>query len=313
MVDVCEEFDVYDLEKLSEPVNNTPFADRVATNAGYAHMYHLKYFAELPEEVLMNCVIEHGFYTMKGAYIYEIMQDASAILTFSSFRKEIIESLYDIKAIPIGPYIRYVGGLISDEETKELHQRNGRTLLVMPAHCSREESKLYDFDELFVTIDKLRKDFEKVIISLPIFDLQRGVNNVFIEKGYDVVAVGCGTDRKYLRRLKTLIELSDAVFANAFTTGLVYAVSLNRPVYLLNQEIIIKNEVKTLYRTEETEIVDKFIEVARDKTFGNISAQIEWGIKYAGFDCLKNKDELKKILLENSRRDSVGRPELYGK
>lgn len=313
MVDEYKDLDVYNLVKLSRPVNNIPLADRVATNAGYAHMYHLKHFSEVPEEMLMNCVIEHGFYTMRGAYIYEIMQDTPTILTFSDFRKEIIESLYDIKAIPIGPYIRYVDGVISDDETEELHRRNGRTLLVMPAHCSREESKIYDFDELFGTIDSLKKEFEKIIVSLPIFDLQRGVHKVFAEKGYDVVAVGAGTDRKYLRRLRTLIELSDAVFANAFTTGLVYAVYLNKPVYLLNQEIKIKNEVKTLYRTEETEIVDKFIEVSSDSTFGNISAQTVWGIKFAGFNCIKNKAELKKILLENSRRDNAGRPELYGK
>ncbi len=293
--------ELYDLEKLKAPVNNVPLADRVATNAGYAHMYHLKKFAGLPEDILMNCVIEHGFYTMDGAYIFEIMQNVPSIITFSEFRKKILEREYDKKAIPVGPYIGYVEGILSEEDTETIHNENGRTLLVMPAHYSREESKIYDYEELFSLFEHYKKSFDRIMVSLPMFDLQRDAHKPFMERGYDVVSVGSGLDCMYLRRLRTLIDLSDAVLANAFTTGLVYSAYLGKPVYLFEQKITIKNEVKILYRTDETEIVDEFRKVSRDDAFGCIEAQTEWGKKYAGFDSIKDKEDLRKILLENAK------------
>lgn len=294
-------FDFYDIEKLKKPINNVPVADRIATNAGYAHMYHLKHYAGVSEDTIMNCVIEHGFYTMNGAYIYEIMQNVPAILTFSKFRKRILEEKYNIEAIPIGPYIEYVDGMGTMDEVSEIRKRNGRTLLVMPAHYSREESKIYDFKELFSEIDRVAKNFDKVIVSLPIFDLQRNVHKIFLEKGYDVVSVGGGGDCSYLRRLKTIIECSDAIMANAFTTGLVYSVYLNKPVYLFNQKVDLRKVVKVLYRTEETEIVEKFEEISSDDSFMNLEQQKKWGYVYAGFDCVKCRDELRQILIANSR------------
>lgn len=296
-----EKLDLYDLELLKEPVNNVPSVDWVATNAGYGHMYHLKKYAGIPEETRMNCAIEHGFYTMYGAYINEIMHNISVILTFSDFRKEIIESRYDIKAVPIGPYIEYVEPLLSQEDVEITKKENGKTLLVMPAHYSKEETKQYDCEELFINLQKQEKLFNKIIVSLPIFDLARGVHSIFLEKGYDVVSVGSGGDTKYLRRLKTLIDCSDAVFANAFTTGLVYSVFMKKPVYLLKQKITVKKESNVLYRTRETNLVQYFSEVSNDCSYNNLDNQIKWGKKYAGFENIISKDDMRRILLANSK------------
>ena len=294
--------DIFDIEQLKVPIENTPEADRVAMNAHYAHMYHLKRYAGLDQNLILTCEIEHGFFTHNGGHWFEQTYNYTCMLTWSDYRKRLLELRYGAKAVPIGPYIHYVDGIYDGEKITEIKKKYGRTLLVMPSHSVFEQKSQYDNDDLEREIRRVSEDFDTVIISLPYFDLQHGIHLRFQKMGYYVVSAGYQNDCFFLKRLRTILELSDAVMANAFTTGLIYAAYLGRPVYLYHQTIRWEMQVRVMYRPREREyLLESLKPLISESNLQNQERLWKWGETYAGFLQTKTREEMKEILLSNSK------------
>ncbi len=297
---------IFDIEELKQFKINTPIVDRISTNGAYGHMYHLKKYVGIAENTRMMCGIEHGFYPYTGAFIHEILYHSDALLTWSSYRKNILERIFGKNAIPIGPYINYVEGLYSHDKVKEIKRKNGRTLLVLPSHSVATESSSYDFNEWLEFLCDIAKGFSKIYISLPYFDLMEEKASRYNMMNSEIVSSGCIEDIDFLSRMKTIIELSDAVCANEFTTGLLYSLFLGKPVLLHEQEI--KRHTKTMptYMPDDDNcVLNEFKEVACVHGLDNYSSQYEWGIRYAGFREIMSKDELNIILSTYAKRGVI--------
>ena len=271
-----------------------------ATNNRYAHAYHIKRYAQIPEDAFLNCTIEHGLNIVHDAVCTnEVSQHCSVILTYSDYRKEIIEKRTDLTAVPIGPYIAYVEGIYQENDIINLKKKYGKTLLVMPTHSAENNEVSYSSLDFLYIIDKVSKNYDTVLICLYYMDIKESVRKLYESRGYIVTSAGRCYDRFFLPRQKSLFDISDAVMGNDFTTAVAYAIYLNKPVYLCKQEVTIKGHITSNERLLErkTKYIDELYELCSDSLFCNLEKQKEWSKYVFGTDCVKSKEELRKILL----------------
>ncbi len=294
-----------DIYKLSYPHCNLPMADFSFTNASYGHAFHLKRFAGIDINSVLNCAIEHGM-NISGENIVsvEVSHPISTILTYSDRRKQIIERQTDLNAVTIGPYIAYAEDYCPLEELTRLKRKLGRTLLVVPVHGNVELEFDYDYRAFIKKIKESAQDFDSVLVCEYYHEINLKNHEPYEKAGFKVVSAGVGDNRYFLSRLKMIIQLADAVIGSVFTTGLAYALYFDKPVYCFRQtaKYINKgnNNVSQLYVNHE--VLNSWYKVCSDPSFGQLDKQKRWGEYYFGFNNVKTREELRDILLPLSRK-----------
>ncbi len=299
IIDKAPNLYIENLKKLSVEINNNVPSDRVATNDMYGHAYHIKKYVEIEEDKVLNCAIEHGSNIgNRFVGIDEVIHPVKTVLAFSEHRKKVIQELTQKTVIPVGPYISYADSYCSNEEIQRRKQKNGRTLLVFPSHSITGANAKYDMDNFILEINKVKKDFDKVMVCLFYQDVRIGLADVYKKQGYEVVCAGYIYDKFFLSRLKMIIQLSDAVIVNGYSTGVAYALCLDKPVYFYQQRITYTNELNYNFmkRKRDYNYLDELVEISSDRYFGNLQKQKEWGNYLFGFDCVKTKESLGEIL-----------------
>ena len=95
-----------------------------------------------------------------------------------------------------------------------------------------------------------------------------------------------------------ILELSDAVISNSFTTGLAYALYCDKPIYYYEQVINFDNKSGNNFTqlSHRKDILEDFIRLSSDRNFGNLAKQKEWGNYYFGFDEVKTKSQMRNLL-----------------
>lgn len=268
------------------------------TNSAYGINYQLKKYANIDLKIPFNCTIEHGVGLREIVCQIEVMHHVSHILTYSPFRENVIKELTDIIPVVIGPYIAYAEEYCTDEHKKMLKSRYGKVLLVMPAHSIQGIDAKYDIYKFIQKIEKIKKEFDTVMICLYWEDLKKGRWRPYTEKKYTVVSSGNPGDPLFLSRLKLILELSDVVVANAFTTGLAYGLYMNKPIGVIG-EMVEFNTTKynNSYELKREDYTKEFYEL-----FGGYSSEItksqrKFGNYMFGLECTKTKKEMNEILL----------------
>lgn len=267
----------------------------------YGVPYHLKKFAGI-DRPLNKCSIEHGLVTGRCVCQCEMDHHVPYVLTFSPFREEVIRELTDIVPIAIGPYIAYAQNYRSKEYTEKMKKKIGRTLLVMPSHSISEMRVEYNVKYFIQQIETARKYFDTVMVSMHFMDLRMGLWKPYKKKGYQIVSSGNTVSPCFLSRLKYIMCLSDAVMVNDVTTGMAYAMYMNRPIRLIRQQI--KFDMSGNNNACELEI-ENYYEQIRDlfdqREFIITKDQREFGKYMFGLDNVKSKREMGELLLSLSR------------
>lgn len=272
----------------------------------YGVSYQLKRFSGINTEVLLNkCMIEHGLGLRRAVCQIEVMHPVSSILTFSPFREEVIKELTDISPIAIGPYIAYAEDYRSKEYIKGIKGKK-RVLLVMPSHSIPGMVADYSISQFIQQIESIKKKFDLVMVCMYFDDLKGGMWKPYHRKGYCIVSAGNAGSPFFLSRLKYIFRLSDAVIANAATTGMAYAMYMNRPISLFQQPIKYKvtncNNAYDLELGLEEQIV-KMNDLFNNTNFIITKEQIEFGKYMFGLENRKSKKEMKELLMSLSRMD----------
>lgn len=235
-------------------------------NTFYGIASTIKKFAGIPQENQFRVPIEHGINLYhESVNLYEIGSPGNYIVTMSKYRKSVIEKKSEKEAIMIGPYIAYAGEYYSAERMEYLKKQKGRTLLVFPTHSTKKFEQEYDTNIFIEAIERVKKDFNTVMVCMYWKDIALGRWKMYKDKGYEIVCAGHLYDQSFLNRLRTIFGLSDAVILNDTGTGLGYAVYLDKPCYIIEQNInqIGKDSNKSLGRVwgkEHFELLDAFHE-----------------------------------------------------
>lgn len=223
--------DIFNYKKLSKNMNLC--TREYGFNAFYGLADILKKQLGIKKEEILIGSIEHGFDYVNSISVIDSKPDI--IYAFGNKRKEYLEKIFPNKNIYcLSPYIQYVESYYSEDEIKKLKNEFGKTLLVMPSHSIMQGSVEFEKAELLKKIEeiKLKFNFKTVIVCLYWKDVLLGNDNIYLEKGYKICTAGHLYDKNFLKRLKSIILLSDVVIGNDIGTNIGYCICLNRPFYL---------------------------------------------------------------------------------
>lgn len=201
----------------------------------YGHLHAIAEYAKLSDEDIRYFpIMEHGvdFWEMvkkpsyprvfQGRYLHDKWRDLN----------KGIPSFY------IGPYIYYAQSAYSEEEISELKRKNGKTLLIVPAHTHEMAEQSYDMKKFVDTVMQRCSPYYDTIMVLAYWaDLKYDLYSLFQKAGAKVVSAGFRGDPNFISRLKTLLLLADTVIGNDLGTFVGYGFFLGKDVYLIENDV----------------------------------------------------------------------------
>lgn len=200
----------------------------------------------------------------------------------------------------VGPYIHYAEPIYGLEKMKEIKKDLGKTLLVFPAH-TYELSHVDFAKESFVdsVFGKYGSDFDTIMVSAYWHDADDSLFELFEKKGAKIVSSGLREDPDFIRRLKTIISLSDKAVGNALGTNIGYCECLGVPFEMLGTDSTSIDDVGNSYVDTETaelarvtNLVTEACSSSADPSAFSAIYNSYWG----GRESIKSKEEIRCIL-----------------
>lgn len=200
-------------------------------NFSNAHIYGIwqALFGDLGVDTIYTPSVEHGL--IFHNQIFNDIEDTSraACVTFGEFRRKIIRQYTKIPVFCVGPYIHYATSFYSEEKIKEERKKNGKTLLFFPRHSTNR-------DELKIEIERYRKylyskqsDFDTILVNTFWWNINDPLTDALKADGYRIVSAGFRDDIMFMRRLKTIIKMSDFAIGDSIGTHVGYCIHLGVP------------------------------------------------------------------------------------
>ena len=229
-------------------------------------------------------------------------------------RKYIHANYKDCILFTVGSYLNYVRSFYSQNRFLTEKKKLGRNLTVFPLHTIHGFTADYDMKEFASNILKETKKFDSFTVCVYFHDYGCGNCDYLVKSmksaGAKIVSAGFHTDPSFARRLKTIILLSDAILTNGLGSHVNHALSLNRPVKLINQHVkahsIIDNnsENKNFFGPYETKEKTVLLQTNGDYCITEEQRQIYEPI--TGFSIKKTPAEmaaifdLSKLVMKNA-------------
>lgn len=179
--------------------------------------------------------VEHGLYFGAGATEELEKYNLPAVLTFGSYRKNMLSEITNRPIYTIGPYIQYVKPY---DNLSDMKKKLGKTILVFPSHSIETNDINYKIDDFIEFINNVKKhtNSKTVLVSLYFTDIEK-YKNVYENYGFKVVCSGYRTDVDFMKKQRSFIELSDYILTNSLGTHIGYAVCLKKPVSFFKQNL----------------------------------------------------------------------------
>lgn len=302
----CEkrkDLDIFSIEELTKDMGMYPTEYYFGTSL-YGIIDVLKEYSEMSIHKKFKGSIEHGLYLGNHYNIEEVKKDMKKILTYGEYRENILKRYSENKIYKIGPYIYYAIGIYSEEKIREIKKNLGKTLVFFPMHSIKEVRAENKSDEIIKELEKLKKEFKTIIICMYYMDIILGRHKRYQEKGYKIVCAGHKNDKYFLKRLRSIIEISDETASNGVGTHIGYSLCLGKGHFIINVPYsfeFLDKESKDIYDKDKIsyEIAEREIEYTFLKRTKKITKeQKKVYYKYWGGNELKSKMELKRILIE---------------
>lgn len=298
--------DLFDYKEIAQPLPKC-YYELCTDNNCFGIGWSLRKYAEV-KKCYCNALVEHGYFF--GTYVQEVekITFANKLLTFGDVRKAHIEAVVkDKEVFQIGPYIHYAPDYYDDVRFTEEKKSLGRTLLVFFSHSGTGESVSFDLDALIAKINSIRNSFQTVVISLFWSDINPETEKRLKDEGYLIFSSGHRYDYYFLSRQKTMIKLADMTMSNSTGTHLAYCSYLNKPHWIMRQEIKTKalNE-KGFANMTIAEMMSKDVvnQQENDELYNAFSEysdvltdyQRKVCDKYFGLSYIRTKEEIKRLI-----------------
>lgn len=280
-----KQLSLFDYVALAKELPYYPI-ENVKDSNFYGYAYHIKKYAGIEK---LRYSLEHGLYNDEYITPHNFLKTTKGILTFNQMRSDLLIEKTNKPSYAIGPYIHYADSLLNEEEMMSYKKELGKVLLFFPSHSTVELITNYNENIVIQKIKDIAKKggFDTVVVCMYYYDiLYCDYARLYVDSGFRIVTAGHRYDINFVSRLKSIIQLSDYVVANDFGTNIGYCVYLNKPYYIINDEVIKK-------RSGIFRLVAEMFTVFND---GITKEQYEICSKYWGFNSIKSKEELKSIL-----------------
>lgn len=299
-------YDLFDYKGIAQPLPKCYYEINTDNNC-FGIGWSLRQYAG-SKRSYCNALVEHGYFF--GTYVQEVekITFTKKLLTFGDVRKNHIEAVVKDKEVyQIGPYVHYAPDYYDDVRFAEEKKRLGRTLLVFFSHSGTGESVSFDLDALIAKINSIRNGFQTVVISLFWSDINPVIEKRLKDEGYLIFSSGHRYDYYFLSRQKTMIKLADMTMSNSTGTHLAYCSYLNKPHWIVRQEIkskalnktgeaniaIAEKQGKDIINQQETEeLYQAFAEYSDVLT----DYQRKVCDKYFGLSYVRSKEDIRRLI-----------------
>lgn len=298
--------DIFDYKEIAQPLPKCyyePLTDNNCFGIGWSFRQYVG-----SNKSYINALAEHGYFF--GPHIQEMekITYTKKLITFGEIRRKHIETFIKDKDIfPVGPYIHYAPDYYDEVKYAEAKKKLGRTLLVFFSHSGTGNSASFDIEALVEKINSIRADFQSVVISLFWSDINPMIEKKLHDEGYIIFSSGHRYDYYFLSRQKTMIKLADVTMSNSVGTHVAYCSYLNRPHWIVKQEIKLKaNDAKGEVNIAIAEMMakDKFNKMEKEELYRAFSEyttslteeQKKICDKYFGLSYIRSVNEMKFIL-----------------
>ena len=292
-----ERMSIFDYKALSQPIPYYP-EEKMRDSNYYGYAQAIKKYAGVDK---LNAALEHGLYLGDRISTAEGYRTTRSVIAMSQNRVDSFKN-HGLKKpiLAIGPYIYYAEPLLKEDEFAALKRELGKVLLVMPVHAAKGTSVDYSHKVLLDFIESIRDEYNTVLICIHFRDVLNNPVCVseYEEKGYRVVCAGNEYDYNFVRRLKSIIMLSDYVLSNSHGTNTGFCLSLGKPQTVVYDKDLVKKhnayteEVKRIRDAQVKEIEEAFSEYSPEIT----DYQRQVIEKYWGLSLIKSPEELREAL-----------------
>ena len=260
-------------------------------------------YAGIPsEEVKYFPMVSHN----QGWPQFYILFEYRSAVIFSGtyYRSKIHERFPYVPVFSVGPYIHYAKGIYDKERVVSEKKKNGNTLLIFLPHgtemVEREYSRERFIDEI---IERYDDQFDTFFMCVYWADINHDVCKYAEERGIHVVSAGLRFDSNFDNRLKTILELSDAVVCGDLGSFVFYALYMGKPVARVDltdnrtiPEIEYKSKLeRSIQNTEDEKIFLERFRQLFDEKFKFNQEQMQWAGEVNGFQQIRSADYLREI------------------
>lgn len=303
--------DIHKLIKQRNFNQHNPFNINYSTYYGIE--YSLKEYLGLNKDYEIKAFFEHGATFSSALEAGFRIHESLPTITCSEFRKNIILSEENNGAYSIGPYIAYAKSLLNKSELKEEKNKLGKNILFFPLHSTNKTQYNYDMERFTNELLKLRDEYDSISVCLFWKDIEKGLDKYYKKLNFNVVTAGYMTDPLFLKRLRSIIELSDITISNGIGTHTGYCIYLKKPhIYIPTKTTLVINKTQNdsnikdklaQYLENQFEITTNHDDVNNIKSIlsdrnRNLIKIPDIIDKYYGINQVKTKNELKKIVDE---------------
>ena len=294
---VRQEMSIFDYRALSQPIPYYP-EEKMRDSNYYGYAKAIKEYARIN---IINAALEHGLYLGDRISTAEGYRTTRSVIAMSQNRVDSFKFHGVNKPIiAIGPYIHYAEPLLNEYEFNSMKKELGKVLLVMPVHAAKGTSVDYNHKILLDFIDTIRHEYDTVMVCIHFRDVLNNPDCVsdYENKGYRIVCAGNEYDYNFVRRLKSIILLSDYVLSNSHGTNTGFCLYLGKPQTIVYDKNLVKKhnsyteEVKKIRDAQVKEIEGAFTEYSPEIT-DEQRAIID---KYWGLSLIKSPEELREAL-----------------
>lgn len=177
--------------------------------------------------------VQHG-------YVFEICTWEKSKLELRNlvWSKKMVDMYHELTSNPyiyaIGAPFFYADSLLSKEQLIAEKKRLGKNLLAFPMHSQSNVDTNFDPNLFLNILAKEKEKFDSIRICMYWKDILRGGHKIFEDAGYEVVCNGHIYDMNFLRRQRSLFEISDATISNGVGSHIGYSIFLNKPHWLID-------------------------------------------------------------------------------
>ena len=282
-------------------------------NDFYGNAKMLKEYAGLSTNYPLKLVITHAPYFPKMMWELDLKWPFSFHLTSSEEARNMAQKTYPWKKFfAFGPHIAYAPLNSAPDVIGRIRKNQGKNLLVFLPHSSHHIAVEYDIQAVLRKILEIGKEFSSITVCLYWKNTTQELIDLCTSHGLKCVSAGHMFDLRFMSRLKTILHCADAVATWGYTSAVVYACYLKKPIMV--------RKVEDLYYTScgDPAIFDKFF----NQTIKKPEAQLMLSIMeklykemrdfrdeptplayellnlWAGFDQVKTRDEILEICLQ---------------
>jgi len=257
-----------------------------AESLHYGHLDALLDYGELSNsEALYMPIIEHGLMLdnmVRGEHLSRIYA--------GPYRKHIIHGNKPyMPAFCIGPYIHYAKPFYDLNKTEMIKKQYGKTLLIMPQHTFEGGHAEYNSRRFVEDIlKKYSSKFDTVMACLYWNDFDSHLYKALISFDIKIVSAGFRFDKQFLKRLKTILEISDFVVGNSIGSHIGYCLQMGKPFDYLESDILNCGQPFNSKPTDQ--IVSAILNNSVDEQKHRLDS-------YFGFKHVKTPEEIKAIAI----------------